>query len=283
MKSAVLLPIAGAATVAGSLVGGTLALLEGPVYRAATTMLVEVHGAPAAVPTVAALATSDSVVENVSSEIHVSAGRLRHHLRVGVVSGTALIRIEYDDRDGVKAIQTVQQEATVLESIVAARLGGSTRVSVADPPRAFRLGRPVAGWTLSGGALGLAFALAGSLLLKVRERPPASETSAKQPPRRATPPAAVPVAVPAASPPAAASVAAAAPPPARPPVAPAPAGRVAELRALVAARAKDFSADQVAEWDGYLAALSDREIDGRLPPNLEGLARDVFAPLLDRP
>jgi hypothetical protein len=58
---------------------------------------------------------------------------------------------------------------------------------------------------------------------------------------------------------------------------------VAELRALVAEHGAEFSADQVAEWNGYLEALAAQEVDGELPANLGGLVQDVFAPLLERP
>jgi capsular polysaccharide biosynthesis protein len=255
--------ILGAATVAGCIVGGFFALAQSPGYRATTTVLVEAHGAPATLPTVAALATSDTVIGNVADAVHGDADSIRPHLRAQVVPGTALVRIEYDDADRARALLVAQQEATVLEAIVAARLGSATRASIADPARATRRGRPVARDVLLGGVLGLVLGLGG--VVAVRRRP---VVAAPPPAEREPEPEPAPVEEP--------------PPPPPPPVRRAP-GRVAELRALVAKRGAEFSADQVAEWNGYLEALAAQEVDGELPPNLDGLARDVFAPLLERP
>jgi capsular polysaccharide biosynthesis protein len=260
-------PILVAATVTGCIVGVVVGLVQSPDYRAVTTVLVEAHGVPATVPTVAALAVSDTVIGNVADAVHADAGTIRSHLHAHVVPGTALVRLEYDDGDRPRAVLVAQQEATVLEAIVASRLGGATRARIADPARATRLGRPVARDALLGGAVGLALGLAG--LAALRRRPSAAASAAARPEPAPEPPAAAPEPPPA-------------PPAPEPPAAPAAPGRVDQLRALVAKHGGDYSADQVAEWNGYLEALAAQETNGELPPNLDGLARDVFAPLLER-
>jgi hypothetical protein len=188
------------------------------------------------------------------------------------VPRTALVRVEYDDAARARAVQVAQEEATVLEAIVASRLGAATRASIADPARAARLGRPVGRDVLVGSAVGLALGLAAAALLG-RGRREVVKTAVPVE-SHVDEPGVVEEPAPIAPEPAA--VATPEPEPPRP-------GRVAELRALVAERGAEFSADQIAEWNGYLDALAGQEVDGELPPNLTGLVEDVFAPLLQRP
>jgi capsular polysaccharide biosynthesis protein len=266
VRPAGVVSVVGALTVAGCVVGGVVSLIQQPAYRATTTVLVETHGAPAVVPTVATLAVGGTVIGNVADAVHADPDTIRSHLRVQLVPRTALVRVEYDDADRARALQVAQQEATVLEAIVASRLGAATRVSIAEPVRAARLGRPVGRDVLVGSAVGLALGLAAAALLGRGKRDVVKvampvESHVDEPAPLAPEPAAV--ATPETQPP-------------RP-------GRVAELRALVAERGAEFSVDQVAEWNGYLDALAAQEVDGELPPNLSGLVEDVFAPLLERP
>jgi capsular polysaccharide biosynthesis protein len=270
VRRASAVPVVGAFTVAGCIVGAVVGLVQAPDYRATTTVLVEAHGAPATVPTVAALAVSDTVLGNVADAVRADADTIRRRLHAQVVPGTALVRLEYDDADRLRAVQVAQQEATVLEAVVASRLGAATRASIADPARATRLGRPVGRDALLGGAIGLVLGLAVAAVSRRRpavlEVPaPRAESQAAEPAVAEAPSPVAPEPVPAAS--------AEAPRP----------GRVAQLRALVAEHGAEFSADQLAEWNGYLDALAAQEVDGELPPNLAGLAEDVFAPLLARP
>jgi hypothetical protein len=258
----------GAVTVAGCIAGAVVGLVQAREYRATTTVLVEAHGAPATVPTVAALAVSDTVIGNVADAVHLDADTIRSHLRARLVRGTALVRLDYDDTDRSRAVRIAQQEATVLEAIVASRLGGATRASIADPARAARLGRPIGRDLLLGGAIGLVLGIGGAAASRRRpavpEAPvPAAEELVSEPPVLKEPPPAPPAPT-------------AAPEPASP-------GQVAQLHALVAEHGAEYSPDQLAEWNGYLEALAAQEVDGELPPNLAGLVQDVFAPLLERP
>jgi hypothetical protein len=256
--------------VAGCIVGAVVGLVQAREYRATTTVLVEARGVPATVPTVSALAVSDTVIGNVADAVHADAATIRRRLHAQVVPGTALVRLEYDDTDRVRAVQVAQQEATVLEAVVASRLGAATRASIADPARATRLGRPVGRDALLGGAIGLVLGLAVAAGLGHRPAVVKGPTATAEP--RAAEPAVAEAPSPAAPEPVPAVSAEAARP-----------GRVAQLRALVAEHGAEFSADQLAEWHGYLDALAAQGVDGELPPNLAGLAEDVFAPLLTRP
>jgi hypothetical protein len=120
---------------------------------------------------------------------------------------------------------------------------------------------------LLGGSLGLLLAALGTSAAAARASAPREPAVKATPPEPQTVAPVAPVAEPV-QPPA----------PSPPPVQ----GRVAELRALVDAHGAEHSPDQLAEWHGYLEAFATQEVDGALPPNLEGLARDVFAPLLAR-
>jgi capsular polysaccharide biosynthesis protein len=248
--------------IAGIVVGVVVSLVQSTPYRATTTVAVTVKGAPAAVPTVAELAKSDAVVDNVARATHLSADAVRAHLHVSVVPKTALIRLRFEDAARLRAEQIAQQEAIVLQAIVASRFGASTKVVVVDPARAEREGHPVLPDALWG-------ALAGALLGLVLR-------SVKHAPRRERVPEPAPAAD---ARPLVAEPAAPAPAPSPPPPPP-PRGRVAELREALDARRDGFSADQVAEWEAYLVAFEAQEVDGRLPPKLEGMVRDVFEPLL---
>jgi len=269
-------PIVGAVTVAGCVVGAVAGLVQPREYRATTTVLVESHGAPATLPTVGALAVSDTVIGNVAAAVHVDADTIRSHLHSHLLPGTALVRLEYDDTNRIRATQIAQEEATVLDAIVTSRLGGSTRASIADPASVTRLGRPVGRDLLLGGAIGLVLGMGAAAALRRRSATPRAPmpvtelhvgespvTQEQGEEEKQEEPAPLPA-----------------------PVvrdAPTPPGRVAELRALVAEHGAEFSADQRAEWDGYLDALAAQEVDGELPQNLAGLVQDVFAPLLERP
>ena len=265
------LPVAGGLAFAGCLVGVVVGLLESPPYRATTTLVVQRHGAPAAVPTVAALATSDAVVGNVASAMHLGPAAVRSHLHVSVVSRTALVRLQYDDASRLRAEQLAQQEASVLQAIVAARFGRNLTVAVVDPPRSVRLGRPVFGDALLGALVGAVLGLvleAGILFRPWPQLKPAGRP-ARVPRAVASDPTPVP------------------PPPEservpEPELRPEPTrGRVAELRTALEARRNEFDLDQVVVWEAYLDAFAPQEVNGHLPPNLEGLARDVFEPLLE--
>lgn len=267
------LSVIAGATVAGCIGGGAVALLQATSYRATTTLLVQVRGAPAAVPTVAALATGDSVIGNVASATRLTPGTVRDHLHVSRLAGTALVRLAYDDANRLKAGQVVQEEATVVEAIVADRLGSTVRASIVDPAHTTRLAPPLGADALVGASIGLLLGAAGVGVARTRSRPaPSIEPAVAQaaPPVQQQPP---PPTVPQPDVP---------PPPPVPPSPPPPRSRVAELRQLVAQRGAEHSADQLAEWHGYLEAFAQQEVDGELPPGLELLARDVFAPLLER-
>ena len=60
--------------------------------------------------------------------------------------------------------------------------------------------------------------------------------------------------------------------------------RVAELGALVAARAPEFARDQVIEWEAYVEAMrAHASPDAPLPAGFEPLVDDVFSELFRRP
>lgn len=265
------LSVIAGATMVGCFGGAGIAFLQASPYRATTTLVVQVHGAPAAIPTVAALATGDAVIGNVANATHVTAGTVRGHLQVSLVPGTALVRLAYDNASRVRAEQLVQEEATVLEAIVTARLGGAVRASVVDPARAKRLAHPVGRYALAGASIGLLLGAAGAAVAGMRLRP----TLSGRPALSAGGEALVPPPVPSdPSPPFDTPPTPLALSPAR--------SRVAELRELVGRHGAEYSPDQLAEWHGYLEAFAHQEVDGKLPLNLEALARDVFEPLLER-
>jgi hypothetical protein len=255
------LPLAGGCAVAGLVTGAVVGLLNAPPYRATTTLLVKSHNVPVALPTVAALATSDAVTGNVANALGVSAGSVRSHLHVSTVPSTALVRIDYDAGDRLHAQQVAQQEASALEAIAAARLGGAVSLSVVDPPRASRLGRPVLADALWGALIGAVVGLVAGWVRRFKREPRpevASDT--------------VPVS----------DTVVEAPPPPEPEPVPVRASPLAELRRGLEEHRDEFSADQVAEWEAYLDAFEAQVVDGELPPSMAGMAQDVFEPLRER-
>jgi capsular polysaccharide biosynthesis protein len=157
-----------ALTVAGAAAGIVVAALISPGYLATTTLVVRANGAPAALPTVAELATSDVVVHNVAAALHLPDARVRRHLHASSVGRSALVRLRYRDSSDVRARQVVQQAATVLQSVAAPRLGGGVRVDTIDPARTRRAGRAWARDALVGALVGL---LAGLVLPFARRAP----------------------------------------------------------------------------------------------------------------
>jgi hypothetical protein len=296
-------PIAAGLAVVGFLAGGAILVAQSPPYRATTTLVVEVHGVPAAptandvVPTVAALVVSDVVVENVAAAGHLDFFAVRAHLHGSVVPGTALIRIGYDDASAVRAQQLAQEVSSALQAVVAARFGSRLTVAVVDPLRSARRGRA---WlrdallaVLAGTVLGFASEMALAYRPRRRAARPrprvtarAAPAAARRKPKSTPEPAPVAKAepVPKAEPVLKAEpVPKPVPKPVPEPVpVPDPAGRVVELRRLLAARRDEFDADQVVMWEAYLEALEAQTVDGKLPPALESLALGVFEPLLER-
>jgi hypothetical protein len=262
------LPLAGGCAVAGLVIGAVVGLLNAPPYRATTTLLVKSHNVPVALPTVAALATSDAVAGNVANALGVSVGSVRSHLHVSTVPGTALVRVRYDAADRLHAQQVAQQEASALEAIAAARLPGVVTLTVVDPPTAERQSRPILAYALWGALIG---AVVGLIAEWVRRF--------KREPREASRP------VPGTDPVPGTEVAPPEPEP-EPEPAPEPArlreSPLAELRRGLEQHRDEFSADQVAEWDAYLDAFEAHVVDGELPPSVAGMAQDVFEPLRDR-
>ena len=268
-------PAAAALVAAGCVVGIAVALSQSPLYRATTTVVVTVHGVPAvptakdAVPTIAALAAGDVVVENVAAGMHLGAGSVRSHLRATVVGRTALIRLSYDDAQDVRARQLAQESASALLAVVSARFGSRLSVAVVDTLHSSRLGRP---WfddaligALAGALLGVAWqsrrlirrpAVGARRKRVVAAAAPGTQRSPPPPPVVA--PVAAPVAM------------------------PAQVGRIAELRQELAERRGEFDLDQVVTWEAYLDALELQAVDGELPPSFDGLMRDVFEPLTGR-
>jgi hypothetical protein len=280
-------PLAAGLAVVGFLIGGAIAISHSQPYRATTTLVVEVHGVPSgptagdAVPTIAALAVSDLVVENVAAAMHLDFFAVRSHLHGAVVPGTALIRIGYDDAAALRAQQLAQEASSALQAVVAARFGSRLTVAVVDPLRSSRLGRPWLRDLLFALLAAMIAGFAGELAVTLRRprRAPAWSVppAAPQPavravvPRPEPEPEPEPVAEPEPLP--------EAEPVREPEPVPEPAGRVAELRLALSARRDEFDLDQVAVWEAYLDALEAQTVDGELPPALEGLALDVFEPL----
>jgi hypothetical protein len=261
-----------AGIVAGAIVGLAIGLTRTPGYRGETTLAVTVHGVPAVdakdvVPTISALGESDVVVANTAQAARVPSATLRGRLRVSVIPHTALVRIAYDASSAAEAARVAQAAAMVVASVSAARFSSVTVVGV-DPAVARRRGRDEAGWLVGGAGVGAALGLAGTWLLSRRPRSKARDEEAP----RADPsqPEAKPITEPApVSEP-------------RPGRVPQP-GPLDDLRAALSARGGEFDPDRVAEWEAYLTALEPHVADGHLPPRLAGIAKDVFAPLLQPP
>jgi hypothetical protein len=314
-------PVAAGLAVAGCLIGGAIALAGSPPYRASTTIVVEVNGVPAnptakdAVPTIAALAVSNVVVENVADAMKLGTGVVRSHLRASVVPGTALIRVGYDDPSDVRARQLAQEAASALQAVVAAHFGARLSVGVADPLSSSRLGHPWLDDALFGALAGALLGIGWEAVVHFRSRPaterparvrperaPPKERAAKQPkqakqpkepkpkrvkpqrvpkPKRVRPePAPALRAVEPATKPVPAPVPAPAPQAPPPSPEPAPSGRVADLRRALAAHRDEFDSDQIISWEASLGALEAQAVDGKLSPALESLALDLFEPLI---
>jgi hypothetical protein len=236
-----------------------LAIATPARYHAEATMVAELSGLPAAptdavdakplVATVAKLATSDTVVENVAGALGSSPSAVRSHLRASVVPGTALFRLSYEDGSKIQAARVVEQAAAVVSSLITTRFAGSSRrltAVVTDPPRTSRVEPP---WRRNGLLGALAGALAGTgwlVLSRRRERPePALESE--------IPAVAAPLAAPA---------------------------LLAQVRAALAVRGAEFDDAQVLKWEAYLDELEGQAAGGPLPGHLEELAAGFFAPLL---
>jgi capsular polysaccharide biosynthesis protein len=243
--------IAAACVAIGCAAGLVIALVSARSYRATTTMVVEVQGVPASpstmvesksvAPTVAALATSDTVVQNVASALGLPESQVRSHLRSRPVKGTALFRLTYDDRSGTRATRVAERAASVVTLLVLSRFsGGNLRLSTAvtDPPRASARGKP---W-LRDGLLGLlAGAVVGAAVLAAGlvRREPAPEA------------------------------------------APAPDPRLLErVRAALEARGGELDEAQRVRFETYLEELEAQAAIAPLPPRLERQAAGFFAPLL---
>jgi len=257
------LPLAGGCAVAGLVIGAILGLLNAPPYRATTTLLVKSHNVPVALPTVAALATSDAVTGNVANALGVSAASVRSHLHVSTVPNTALVRIAYHAEDRLRAQQFAQQEASALEAIASARLGGVVSLSVVDPPRSARQSRPVLADALWGALIGAVVGLVAEWVRRFRREPR-------------------PAPVPGTDPVSGTDLAPEPPPEPQPEPAPVRESPLAELRRGLEEHRDEFSIDQVVEWEAYLDAFDAQVVDGELPPSVAGMAQDVFEPLRDR-
>ena len=261
------------AVALGAVLGALGGLASGSSHRAVTTLSVGKGSSLLAAETVAAFARTKVVADNagVHSGLHARA-----------IHGTSLVELSYSASSSVRALQVVQQAATALGTLVPARFAG-VQAQVVDPPHAAGGGRPYGRFVLAGASLGLLLAALSFLRLPPRrraERVPGTGPRVPQRPWRSQKP--VPGTVPAPAPdPAPAPP----PPPATEPPEPEPAPApdpLARYRALLAEHGAEFGGDQVAQWEAYLDAFSAQTVDGRIPPSLEGMLGDVFAPLLAR-
>jgi capsular polysaccharide biosynthesis protein len=134
-----------ACAVAASLV---VSSLQDDRYRAEATLVVQ-RGATvaarddAAVKTLAELARSDVVLQNVIANLRRSETpeELRQRVHVRVKEGTALLEIAVDDRDRQSALRIVQEIALVFAQLVKERFAATTAadapaVTVFDPAHA---------------------------------------------------------------------------------------------------------------------------------------------------
>jgi hypothetical protein len=233
-----------------------LAFVAPARYRAQATMVVSVSGRPATpsdsldgrplVPTVATLATSEIVVQNVAATLRLSEAAVRSRLQSAAVPGTARLRLSYDDRSRLRASRVVEQASAVASSLVTAHFASGSRrltLTVEDPGRTTRL---AAKWLRDGllGALGGAAVALGSLLVPRRrgraETVPQSAIAAET----------------------------------------GPSHLLQDVRAALAARAAEFDDAQVRRWESYLDELESQAAGGALPLHLEEVAAGFFAPLL---
>lgn len=289
-----------AGAVVGALVGLAIAFAHSTRYRAETSVVV----APALkrtdpalstiTHTVASLARSDAVARNVVTSLRLgeSPGALRGDIHAHAVRGTALVEIGVDQGSALGAERALQQVVVVLQRLAAGRLAGVVPGSLVvwDAPTgsAHALGRPYASWIIGGASIGLLLAAGGLLAPGLgRQRNP---RGASEEPRSRLRDPDVP------ENPVVAGVSNVEQPPPAPfkaeaaaPAAEGPglrgtseesqtpnAGHIAELR-----RRADAEADprRQAEMHAYLDQLAPfAGPDGDLPPNLIGLAEDVFGP-----
>jgi capsular polysaccharide biosynthesis protein len=226
-------------------------------YRAQATMTVSVSGRPATpsdslqgrplVPTVATLATSEIVVQNVAATLGLSQKAVRSRLRSAVVPGTALLRLTYVDRSPVRAARIVEQASAVASSLVTAHFAAGSRrltLAVEDPAHSTRVGAPWLRDGLIGAFVGAVVGLGWFLVPRRHQTTPetvlqsgiATETG--------------------------------------------PSHLLDDVRAALTARAAEFDERQVRRWESYLDELESQAVGGALPPHLEKVAAGFFAPLL---
>lgn len=293
--------VLGVGVLLGLVTGLVIALLHPVRYRAEASVVV----APALkrtdpalstmTNTVASIARSDAVAQNVATALHLgeSAGSLRGDIGAHAHRGSALVTLTVDQSTALGAEQVLQQVAVVLQRLAASRLPGvvSGRLVVWDAPSgtAHALGRPYASWLVGGGSVGLLLAC-GALLAPGlwRHRNPrgTSEEPQRKPRGLARPKKVTSAGI---------SPAVEAPPPPPPNVLEPVAaqgqsprgtpeepqrkeqGHLAELRRRIDA---EPDAARQAEMQVYLDQLAPfAGPDGNLPDNLLGLAEDVFGPL----
>jgi hypothetical protein len=267
----------------GLVIGAGVALAQHATYTSTSTVVVEVQGLPATgaprgadlATTVAAVATSNTAVENLATAEHLSTSTVHDHLRASVVDGTALVRLRYSDPSRSRAEAVVQEAGSVLRAIVLSQFASGPRkltVAQVDPPHSRRGSRPVGRGALLGAALG---ALAGLLVTRVpRGRPGAPAPERTGPGDRAEP-ALPPVAEPAPLEPEPVRPRPAAPPPREVP-------ELVAVRRALAEHGREFDPDDVTFWEAYAGGLEAQAVDGRLPERLRALIPDVFGPLLAR-
>lgn len=266
-----------AGALVGLVVGLVVAFLQPVRYRAHASVVV----APALkrtdpalatmTQTVAALARSDAVAQNVVLALHLneSPGALRGDLHAHAVRGSALVDISADQPSSVGAERTVQQAVVVLQRLAAARLSGVVpgQLVVWDAAggTAHALGRPFAAWCVGGASVG--FLIAGLGLLAPRRRgAPRLEAGTE------------PEVLPAPEPePAAEEQPEPEPPPEPEPLPERKSGQVAELERRAHAEPDGARQAEMLVYLDQLAPFADAE--GNLPANLVGLAEDVFGPL----
>jgi hypothetical protein len=293
--------IASAAAATGAALGVGAALGSSEPHRAAIALAAQIGGGPVdpaartaagpILPTLAEIARSDVVAQNVARSTGVSNGSVHDHLHVRVVPQTALLELSYDGPTSVEAERVAQQAAVVFTSIVTARFGSgprAVRVTVIEPVHpASGPGRPILRdallGALAGGALG---AFARPRRRRPREaRPPGEVVPQALAGRASVPRGPVPAFVPAE--PAPRSEREAVPVPERPPE-PEP-----ELEPELDPAAKRWSIDDLEqraiaaagprldERLAYLAALRPQARQGYLGPEYDGIVYDVFDELVD--
>ena len=289
-------PWIAAAVVVGAAAGLAVAAGESPSYRATVTFVVApslrstAPGVPTLTRTAAALVRSRSVAENVVGALglHESPDHLLQEIAVHTEPGTAIVRVGVRQGSKLDARRVAQQVLVVFEGLANSRLGrqgGGPAVAVWDPAgdSATRAGHPYAADAAGGAVVGLLLGVFGVLGLRRRVRAPrlperrvraaspapALPAEPPAPPERAPQPEAEPEPEPQAAP--------VAEEPASERV-PAPAvGVLAELERRTAAEADPNRHQELALYLEQLRAFA--ASDGSLPPNLIGLAEEVFGEL----